>query len=234
MAAATFTLGVMGIVGLMAVGMTTPAQAVAALGTAAAAPIPAGDVLSVHADEIQAFVASPQVDNVSVARTENYSAGTLVDLAGTVGISNFSSSVFTNDPNCAIQWPFAVGVTMTYGFGMRSGSMHEGVDFTPGVGSHIQAIADGVVRISTDGGGAYGVSIVIDHVVDGGLVSSRYAHMQYGSRQVQVGDHVSVGEFIGQTGNTGRSFGAHTHVEILQNGTTPIDPLPWLRSHATC
>ena len=75
-------------------------------------------------------------------------------------------------------------VPISYGFGMRSGRMHEGVDFTPGAGSPIQAIADGVVRVATNSGGAYGVSVIIDHKIDGQLVSSRYAHMQYGSLQV--------------------------------------------------
>ncbi|WP_438354115.1 peptidoglycan DD-metalloendopeptidase family protein [Microbacterium sp. CJ88] len=235
-AAASFTLGVMGIVGLLAVGMTTPAEAVAAAtrtDTITSAPQQlAGDVVS--KGQIQAYVAPSEIQNAQVSRSGNYQTAKLVDLAGAVGISNFSSSVFTNNTRCPIQWPFAVGVTMSYGFGMRDGVMHEGVDFTPGDGSHIQAIADGVVRISTDSGGAFGVTIVIDHVVDGQLVSSRYGHMQYGSRQVQVGDHVTVGQYIGRTGDTGRSFGAHTHVEILAGGTTAIDPLPWFRTHATC
>ncbi len=73
------------------------------------------------------------------------------------------------------------------------------------------------------------MTVVIDHHIDGQLVSSRYAHMQYGSLQVTVGQHVTVGTVIGRTGNTGHSFGAHTHFEILMNGTTPIDPIPWLR-----
>ena len=47
-----------------------------------------------------------------------------------------------------------------------------------------------------------------------------------------VGDHVTVGTIIGRTGNTGRSFGAHTHFEMLAYGTTPIDPIPWLWVHA--
>jgi murein DD-endopeptidase MepM/ murein hydrolase activator NlpD len=55
--------------------------------------------------------------------------------------------------------------------------------------------------------------------------------MQYGSLQVTPGQKVKVGTFLGRTGNTGRSFGAHTHFELLQNGTTAIDPLPWLRQH---
>ena len=55
---------------------------------------------------------------------------------------------------------------------------------------------------------------------------------EYDSMQVVPGQHVTVGTILGRTGNTGRSFGAHTHFELLMNGTTPIDPLPWLRQHA--
>jgi murein DD-endopeptidase MepM/ murein hydrolase activator NlpD len=235
-ATASFSVGVMGLVGLLTVGMTTPAAAVAAAtnaGSVASNVVLAGDVPR-GSEAIQAYVAPAQVENVAIQRSGAFETGTLVDMAGVAGISNYSSSVFTNNPNCPIQWPFAVGVTMSYGFGMRDGTMHEGIDFTPGDGAHIQAIDEGVVRISTDSGGAYGVTIVIDHIVDGALLSSRYAHMQYGSRQVEVGDKVEVGEFIGRTGDTGRSYGAHTHFEILAGGTTAIDPLPWLQQHTTC
>ena len=112
--------------------------------------------------------------------------------------------------------------------------MHEGTDFIPGAGAQIQAVAEGVVRISTDSGDAYGVTIIIDHVVDGQQVFTRYAHMEYDWRQVQVGDTVSVGEYIGRVGDTGRSFGAHLHFEVLQNGSTAIDPLSWLRERSSC
>lgn len=212
--------------------MTTPAEALPHVHTTSA--VVAGDVVDADSDEIQAYVTPSQVQNIDITRTESYSVASLVDLADTVGISNFSDSVFTNDQTCSIQWPYAVGVPMTYGFGMREGGMHQGIDLIPGAGAQIQAIADGVVRIATDDGGAYGVTIVIDHVVNGEQVSSRYAHMEFDSRQVEVGDTVSVGEYIGRTGNSGRSFGAHLHLEILENGTTAIDPLPWLRSYATC
>jgi murein DD-endopeptidase MepM/ murein hydrolase activator NlpD len=231
-AAASFSASVLGIVGLVTVGMTTPAEALPHEHPIATAI--AGDVVDPAGTEVQAYVTPSDTENFDLARTENYSVASLVNLAGTVGISNYSDSVFTNDPDCAIQWPYAVGVPTTYGFGMRDGRMHEGTDFVPGDGAQIQAIADGVVQTSTDSGGAYGVTIVIDHVVDGQPISTRYAHMQYDSRQVQVGDTVSVGEYIGRTGNTGRSFGAHLHFEVLQNGTTAIDPLPWLEQHAIC
>ncbi len=234
--ATSFSVGVMGIVGLLTVGMTMPADAVAAPGgndltTSLVATATASGDVEGGDDEIQAYVAPSEVQNVAIDRTENYSTVTMAQIASDSGISNFSN-FFVNNPNSPIQWPFAVGVPISYGFGMRDGTMHEGVDFTPGEGSPIQAIADGVVRESTDSGGAFGVHIVIDHVIDGELISSSYSHMQYGSRQVQVGDHVTVGTIVGRTGNTGRSFGAHTHFEMLANGTTPIDPIPWLRQHA--
>jgi murein DD-endopeptidase MepM/ murein hydrolase activator NlpD len=230
--AASFSVGVMGIVGLLTVGMTTPADAVARVDGAdlSTSLVAAGDVAPTD-DEIQAYVAPGTVQNAAIDRPETYSTVTMAQIAADSGIANFSN-FFVNDPNSPIQWPFAVGVPISYGFGMRDGTMHEGVDFTPGEGAPIQAIADGVVRESTDSGGAFGVHIVIDHIVDGELVSSSYSHMLYGSREVEVGDHVTVGTIVGHTGNTGRSFGAHTHVEILANGTTPIDPIPWLREHA--
>ncbi|MGP3534517.1 M23 family metallopeptidase [Microbacterium sp. RD1] len=231
-AAASFSVGVIGVVGLLTVGMTTPVEAVAAAqgGTAAVSVLAPGDVAP-DESEIQAYVAPAQVENQAVTRTDDYKVTSIAEIAAESGISNFSN-LFVNNPNSPIQWPFAVGVPMSYGFGMRSGTMHQGIDFTPGAGAPVQAIADGTVRIATESGGAYGVMVIIDHVIDGELVSSRYGHMQYGSLQVVTGQQVKVGTFIGRTGNTGRSFGAHTHFEILAGGTTAIDPLPWLRSHA--
>ena len=88
------------------------------------------------------------------------------------------------------------------------------------------------MREATESGGAYGVHVIIDHVIEGELVSTHYAHMQYGSLQVEVGQEVEVGTTIGLVGNTGRSTGPHLHFEVLMGGETAIDPLPWLREHA--
>ncbi|RKT36160.1 murein DD-endopeptidase MepM/ murein hydrolase activator NlpD [Microbacterium sp. AG1240] len=232
-ATASFSIGVFGVVGLMAVGMTTPVGAVAAAqGTSSTSAnlLVASDVAR-EPGEIQAYVAPADVQAGSLERTDGYEAASLAKIAADSGITNFSD-FFVNDPTAAIQWPFSVGVPITYGFGMRSGKMHEGADFVPGAGSPVQAIADGTVRIATESGGAYGVTVVIDHIIDGELVSSRYAHMQYGSLKVSAGEKITVGTVVGNTGNTGRSFGAHTHFEILAGGTTAIDPIPWLREHA--
>jgi murein DD-endopeptidase MepM/ murein hydrolase activator NlpD len=236
-ATASFSLGVLGAVGLLTVGMTVPIEAVAAAkGTTAvasrtaAAMTLAGDAVQ-ETGEIQAYVAPTDVTSTGVQRSDEWASMSIADLAAESGITN-SSNLFTNDPTSAIQWPFPVGVPITYGFGMRSGRLHEGLDFVPGAGAPIQAVADGTVRIATESGGAYGVTIVIDHVIDGERVSTRYAHMQYGSLQVEQGQQVEVGQFIGRVGDTGRSFGAHMHFEVLAGGTTAIDPMPWLREHA--
>jgi murein DD-endopeptidase MepM/ murein hydrolase activator NlpD len=233
-ATASFSVGVLGIVGLLAVGMTTAPQAVAAAnGTASKTSnlVVAGDVAATDG-EIQAYVAPTGVQNVALDRSD-YSTGSIGELAAEVGVTQVSD-FYVNNPNAPIQWPFAVGVGISYGFGWRYGGaeFHEGADFTPGEGAHVQAIADGVVRIATEDGGAYGVTVLIDHQIDGQLISTRYAHMLHGSLQVKAGDTVKVGQYLGRTGNTGRSYGAHTHVEVLLNGTTPIDPIEWLRAHA--
>jgi len=231
LAAASVSIGAMGLVGLLAVGMTTPAGAVgasAAKGSAAttslAAAAPSGD------EEIQAFVASSTVGDVTLNRDESYSTATMSDLAAASGVRNFDNS-FINNPNSPVQWPFPVGVPYTWGFEMRDGSLHHGIDFVPGQGAEIHAIADGTVRIATESGGLYGVHVVIDHEIDGELVSSHYAHMEYGSLRVKTGDPVKVGEVLGTVGDTGYSFGAHLHFEVWQNGTTKIDPLPWMKEH---
>jgi murein DD-endopeptidase MepM/ murein hydrolase activator NlpD len=231
--AASASLGAMAVVGLVAVGMTTPAEAVAgaaptAPGSALAFGAATGSPLS--ADEIQAYVAPADAQSAAFDRSDYRTAST-ADLAAESGISHFSR-FFTNNPNSPIQWPFAVGVPISYGYGMRDGAMREGMDFTPGEGAQIQAVADGTVRTATESGGGYGVMIIIDHGVDGQRVSTRYAHMQYGSLMVKAGDTVKVGQIIGLVGDTGHSFGAHLHFEVLDGGTTAIDPLPWLRQHA--
>ncbi len=229
------TVGVMSLAGLLAVSMTLPAESVAGVQGASAASMSlvsasAAESKGAAEGEIQAFVAPSGVESESLVRADDFSTVSLVEVAAEQGI-NYSGEIFTNDPDAAIQWPFLVGVGMSYGYGMRSGRLHEGIDFVPGNGAPIQAIADGTVRIATEQGGAFGVTVYIDHVIDGSVITSHYSHMQYGSLNVKAGDTVKVGTIVGKTGNTGRSYGAHLHFELIVNGTT-IDPMPWLKENA--
>ena len=122
----------------MTIGMTVDAEALphehaaatTTTTTLASSGVPGGD--------IQAYVTPAQTQPSLVINRDGYSTATLVDLAGTAGITNYSTAVFTNNPDCAVQWPYAVGVPMTYGFGMRDGRLHEGTDFIPGAGAHIR------------------------------------------------------------------------------------------------
>jgi murein DD-endopeptidase MepM/ murein hydrolase activator NlpD len=150
------------------------------------------------------------------------------------GSRNFS---YTNDINGTIQWPFPVPVPITSGFGPRiapcggCSSMHEGIDFTPGRGVAIGAIADGVVSDVVYSHGGLGNHVIVDHVINGQLVQSVYGHMLDGSITVTIGQAVKVTQKLGEVGSTGESTGPHLHLEIHINGV-PIDPFAWLKANA--
>lgn len=57
-----------------------------------------------------------------------------------------------------------------------------------------------------------------------------YAHMEYGSVHVVVGDQVIQGEIIGNMGNTGYSFGAHVHFEVRDKNNKKLDPTPYINA----
>ena len=144
------------------------------------------------------------------------------------------ANTFVNNPNSVVQWPFAVGVPISSGFGYRScrgcSSDHQGLDLNPGEGTPIEAIAAGVVTEIGNPDGSFGVYATIDHVIDGQNVSSVYAHMLQGSLALAVGDTVEKGQLVGQVGSTGQSTGAHLHLGIYLNGVTAIDPYTWLKA----
>jgi murein DD-endopeptidase MepM/ murein hydrolase activator NlpD len=136
----------------------------------------------------------------------------------------------------AVRSPFPGPVRMSSGFGYRTApcgacsSLHQGLDFNPGMGAPIGAVAAGTVRVS----GvyfSYGETVIIDHVVDGRKVSTLYGHMIPGSSPLRVGDRVEPGQFIGSVGSSGVSTGAHLHLEVLMDGTLPIDPAAWIAAH---
>jgi murein DD-endopeptidase MepM/ murein hydrolase activator NlpD len=136
-----------------------------------------------------------------------------------------------------LQWPVDPSSAIVDGFGPRvspcSGcsSLHDGVDYDAGNGAPVHAIAAGVVvETNNPGWAALGIHVAIQHMIDGQTITSAYGHMQMGSMPLRVGDTVFAGEPIGRVGSTGASTGAHLHFEIRAGGTTPIDPVAWMRA----
>ena len=118
-------------------------------------------------------------------------------------------------------WPLAGGYTLTSRFGSRWGRHHDGIDLGTPVGNDVMAADGGIVTRAGYFGG-YGYCVDIDHQNG---ESTRYGHLS--QILVSPGDEVYEGMHIAESGNTGRSTGAHLHFEIHINGT-PVDPLGYL------
>ena len=108
---------------------------------------------------------------------------------------------------------------------------HKGTDYMVDRYTPIYAIADGVVTLHANDYGGLGNNVMISHVINGQNIDSVYAHMQEDSSPLVVGETIKVGDFVGLVGDTGTSYGAHLHFELIVNGST-IDPMPWLKENA--
>ncbi|MBN9240463.1 MAG: hypothetical protein BGO97_12180 [Micrococcales bacterium 70-64] len=180
---------------------TLPAEADSFLGiTAADAEVPG-----------QTFAASASVLEAPVARDA-------------FGITTYS----------VVQWPVPADTPISSGFGFREcdgcATDHKGTDFNPGSGYPIQVIADGIVTAAGWDSTGYGYMVTVQHVIDGQVVTSLYAHMLDGSIAVTAGQTVTRGTVLGLVGSTGESTGAHLHLGILV-GDTFVDPMPWMLAH---
>ncbi|WP_342755925.1 CD1108 family mobile element protein [Kineothrix sedimenti] len=97
-------------------------------------------------------------------------------------------------------------------------SFHTGIDIAVPEGTSLYSSCAGTVTTSaySDTAGNY---IIV--TMDNGW-SIKYMHLS--SREVTAGDTVLRGQFLGETGNTGRSTGAHLHLEVRDANDNPIDP----------
>jgi murein DD-endopeptidase MepM/ murein hydrolase activator NlpD len=118
------------------------------------------------------------------------------------------------------------GVPLSSCYGMRAGTLHQGIDFAGNAGTAIHAVGAGTVVATGWIYTGYGISVVIDH---GNGYLSHYAHAS--QTLVQVGQKVTPGQTIALEGATGDATGPHLHFEIHQGMWNQIDPAPWLRAH---
>jgi len=162
-------------------------------------------------------------------------AAMLEEARGSVPVSidrdGFSVSHFT-----PVQWPVDPASPLTSHFGPRAApcatcsSYHHGIDYTPGYGTPVHAIADGVVVARALSG--LGTFVTVQHAIDGTTVYSVYGHLIAGSN-MPVGTPVQRGEVIGRVGNTGDTSGPHLHLAIMLGDYNFVDPLPWMTAHVT-
>lgn len=125
----------------------------------------------------------------------------------------FGEGVAAAAPN--FQMPFPCGQVWS-GQTRTNHSPANAVDFnrTDDLNDPVVASAGGTVtRSESEGDASYGQWIEIDH---GAGWRTRYAHLSV--RRVSVGQSVTIGQLIGNVGNTGESFGAHLHFEQRLNG----------------
>ncbi|MBW6397353.1 M23 family metallopeptidase [Roseomonas sp. HJA6] len=113
------------------------------------------------------------------------------------------------------------------GFGYRGRGFHPGVDIRAPYGAPIQAARPGRV-VYAGRYFAYGLIVDVEHA-DGTV--ARYAHLSRIAPGVAVGAQVGPNGAIGAVGRTGRTTGAHLHVELRIHGR-PVNPWPWLTQTA--
>ncbi|RWA20547.1 hypothetical protein MBRU_02495 [Mycolicibacterium brumae DSM 44177] len=110
----------------------------------------------------------------------------------------------------------------TSGYGYRWGALHGGIDMAAPIGTPIYAVSDGVV-IEAGPTAGYGAYVKLRHT-DGTV--TLYGHIN--SWTVTTGQQVMAGDQIATVGNRGFSTGPHCHFEVMPDGSSRIDPVPWL------
>lgn len=229
-----FSIGAMAFAAALAVGMTLPANVLGPVAPVVASELPEG--LTLTSESKQALdVAETVIAAEATHRHDDFASQSFAD----VERARYQASGQGFAPGFvptagAIRWPFphSVPITSPFGYSDGYGGFHSGLDFVPGEGAPVSAIADGVVTwVGWDSTG-YGYYVRIESEIDGQRIGAIYAHLVDGSAQMYPGQLIRVGDFVGLTGNTGYSYGAHLHLGIQQDGQF-IDPYVWLTTHAT-
>ncbi len=137
-------------------------------------------------------------------------------------------------PATTFSWPYPNGESHVGDpFGWRAEGFHKGVDMLAPSGTPVHSIADGVViALSAGNSGTGGLYVSIAHSVDGQPLCSMYMHSLEGSIRVGPGDHVTAGQVIAATGETGNATAFHTHFELYGADGLRFDPMPWMQAHA--
>ena len=222
-----FSLIAMLFAGALLVGTTIPANAFLS-GPGVAPGTPVNEVLGA-----QSLAVDAEATGLSATRD----AFTSMSWAEVLTLK-YGNRTYEYTPGTGtIRWPFPFASPISDGFGERvapcygCSTFHNGIDFTPGGGSPIYAIADGVVKYAEVSDYGLGNHVIITPQINGETVESTYAHMQMSSSPLTTGSVVKVGDFVGLVGQTGTATGNHLHFELKVNAVY-VDPFAWLTANA--
>ena len=134
------------------------------------------------------------------------------------------AQAFLRFPNSKVEAHFADYRTYLYNGQVVDHETHLGYDLASTAHSPVPAADDGVV-VFAHYFGIYGNAILIDH---GCGLQTLYGHLS--SFAVKPGEHVTRGQMIGHSGETGLAGGDHLHFSVLLDGVF-VDPIEWWDPH---
>lgn len=134
------------------------------------------------------------------------------------------TQAFLRFPNSQVEAHFADFRTYVYNGQVVDHETHLGYDLASTAHSPVPAANDGVV-VFAHYFGIYGNAVLIDH---GCGLQTLYGHLS--SFAVKAGDHVTRGQTIGISGETGLAGGDHLHFSVLVDGVF-VDPIEWWDPH---
>lgn len=147
-------------------------------------------------------------------------------------VADNGKSQDTGISNQGWTFPTISDATIKAGFQTTENPQHDGVDISSAaiLGQPVYAARDGKVTARGEKTGI-GYWVVIEHMVDGKMLSTVYGNLQAASITVEVGDDVTAGKVIGKVGRGGEDDTAHLHFEVwdgspVGNRGKAIEPTP--------
>ncbi|HVN27844.1 MAG TPA: M23 family metallopeptidase [Candidatus Binataceae bacterium] len=166
-------------------------------------------------------IANPRSLEVGqVLAIPGYTSYAAIDNFGFGNHSESSLDFSDEHPSRIFVWPVAQG-TISSGYGIRNGTMHDGVDIAAPLGTPVHAAESGTVIYAGRLRG-YGNVIIVRH--DDHYVTV-YGHNS--ENLVHEGDAVRCGETICEIGRTGHTTGANLHFEVRRDNVAR-NPLAYL------